>query len=320
MVPSRQGIGGEHQVRLDSDALAERAEQARILLSPCVICPRKCRVRRLEDEVGPCRIGAAARVASYGPHFGEEAPLSGFAGSGAIFFSGCNLRCLYCQNDDISREATGIPVSAEGLAEMALDLQARGCHNLNLVSPTHVMPQILEGLAEARRQGFDLPVVWNCGGYELVEAIRLLDGIVDIYMPDFKYGNEIEARRLSGVRGYPSHARSAIVEMHRQVGDLVLDERGIAVRGLLVRHLVLPGDHAGTGEVMRFLASKVSRETWVNVMDQYHPAGGDWSALDLARRPTYQELADASNAARRAGLRRGIFPSPGLRVLAGGRI
>ncbi len=247
-------------------------------------------------------------MASYGPHHGEEPPLSGSRGSGAVFFSGCNLRCLYCQNGDISREAVGMPVSAEGLAAIVLDLEARGCHNVNFVSPTHVMAQILAGLAEARRAGFDLPVVWNCGGYESVEALRLLDGVVDIYMPDFKYGEEIEGRRLSGVRSYPARARAATREMHRQVGDLVLDANGLAVRGLLVRHLVLPDGRAGTATVMRFLANEISRDTYVNLMDQYRPAGGDGSAFGLDGRPTPTELEKAAEAARRAGLHRGILP------------
>ena len=305
-------------MRLDAEALRERAERASALLSPCVLCPRDCRALRAEGEERPCKIGAVARVASYGAHFGEEPPLVGTSGSGTIFFSGCNLRCLFCQNHDISRGAVGVPVGAEGLAAMALDLRSRGCHNLNLVSPTHVMPQILAGLAEAARQGFDLPVVWNCGGYEDPAALRLLDGVVDVYMPDFKYGDEAEGRRLSGVPGYPARARTALLEMHRQVGDLVLDERGIAVRGLLVRHLVLPGGRAGSGRVMEFLAERISRDTWVNVMDQYRPAGGDLASLGLDRRCTAPESAAAAAAARRAGLRRGILPGPEPRADRGG--
>ncbi len=297
-------------MRLDAEALRQRAEAARSLLSPCVACPRRCRVRRLEGKVGVCRIGAEARVASYGPHFGEEPPLVGSSGSGTIFFSGCNLACVFCQNHDISHEAAGAPVTAEGLAEMALDLERRGCHNLNLVTPTHVMPQILAGLAEARRRGFDLPIVWNCGGYEAIEALGLLDGVVDIYMPDFKYWDEAEGLRLSGVRGYPRCARAALLEMHRQVGHLVVDSRGIAVRGLLVRHLVLPDGRAGTREVMKFLANRISRDTWINVMGQYHPDCDAWSVPGLDRRPSAGELCDASAAARGAGLQRGIFPEP----------
>lgn len=305
-------------MKLDAEELRERAEAARALLSPCTLCPRDCLVRRAAGEAGPCRIGAVARVASYGPHFGEEPPLVGTSGSGTIFFSGCNLRCLFCQNRDISREAVGVPVNADGLAAMALDLESRGCHNLNLVSPTHVMPQILAGLAEAARLGFGLPVVWNCGGYESLAALRLLEGVVDIYMPDLKYAEEIEGRRLSGVREYPSRARAALLEMRRQVGDLVLDERGIAVRGLLVRHLVLPGGCAGTEAAMEFLAERISRDTWVHVMDQYRPVGSGLSPLGLDRRCTAEELAEAASAARRAGLGRGIFPVPGPRGPAAG--
>ncbi len=295
-------------MRLDAEALSERAARARRLLSPCVVCPRRCRIDRLAGRPGICGVAGVATVASYGAHLGEEPPLSGTRGSGTVFFSGCNLRCLYCQNHEISRGRGGVPVSPEGLAAIALDLQARGCHNLNLVSPTHVMPQILAGLAAARRGGLELPVVWNCGGYESLEALSLLDGVVDVYMPDFKYGSEIEGRRLSGVRAYPRVARAAVLEMHRQVGDLVLDAEGLAVRGLLVRHLVLPDDRADTGSVLRFLARRVSRDTWVNVMDQYRPADRAGSVPGLDRRPTRDELAFAGGAARRAGLHRGILP------------
>jgi putative pyruvate formate lyase activating enzyme len=247
-------------------------------------------------------------VASYGPHFGEEAPLTGTRGSGAVFFAGCSLHCLYCQNSDISRATVGVPVSEEGLAALAIDLQERGCHNLNLVTPTHVLPQILAGLAEARRHGFDLPIVWNCGGYESVEALRLLEGVVDIYMPDFKYSIEIEGRRWSGIRDYPVHARAALREMHRQVGDLVLDDTGVAVRGLLVRHLVLPEDRAGTAAVVSFLSRTLSSNTWINVMDQYRPADRARTLAGMNRTPTSGELAAASRVARQAGLHRGIFP------------
>ncbi len=187
-------------MRLDAGEVRARAVTAARLLSPCTLCPRRCRARRLDGEIGSCRIGAVVRVASYGAHHGEEPPLSGTRGSGAIFFSGCNLRCVYCQNAEISREAIGMPLSPQGLAAVVLELASRGCHNVNLVSPTHVMPQILAGLAGARREGFDLPVVWNCGGYESLESLRLLDGVVDVYMPDFKYGEEIDGRRLSGIR------------------------------------------------------------------------------------------------------------------------
>jgi putative pyruvate formate lyase activating enzyme len=272
-----------------------------------VVCPRRCESLRIEGEQGECRIGRAARVASYGPHFGEEPPLVGFSGSGTVFFSGCNLHCLFCQNHDISQEAPGAAVAPPELAAIALDLQRRGCHNLNLVSPTHVMPQALAGLAEARERGFDLPVVWNTGGYELVETLRLLEGVVDIYMPDVKYWDAETGRRLSDIPDYPEHAREALREMHRQVGDLELDGRGLAVRGLLVRHLVLPGRRAGTRDWMRFLAEELSPDTWVNVMGQYHPSHCAFSLPGMDRRPTGRELTEAGIDAREAGLHRGIL-------------
>lgn len=295
-------------MRVDHRTLAARARQSRALLDPCIVCPRRCGARRLEGEAGFCRIAASPFVASYGPHFGEEGPLTGWRGSGTVFFSGCNLRCAYCQNHDISRGPAGAPVTSEGLAAMALDLQSRGCHNLNLVSPTHVMPQILAGLAEAARGGFDLPVVWNTGGYESPATLALLDGIVDVYMPDFKYADDAESRTLSQAPDYPRIAFSAIREMHRQVGDLVLDDRGIAVRGLLVRHLVLPGNRAGTGRVLDRLLREISHDTWINVMDQYRPADLAATVPGLDRRPTLEELRDAATSARRAGLHRGMLP------------
>ena len=274
-----------------------RAETASAMLSPCTLCPRKCRIRRLEGEVGPCRIGAVARVASYGPHHGEEPPLSGSRGSGAVFFSGCNLRCLYCQNHDISREAAGIPVSAEGLAAIALDLEARGCHNLNLVSPTHVMPQILEGLATARREGFDLPVVWNCGGFESVEALRLLDGVVDIYMPDFKYGDGARGAPPLGIRPYPARparrcgrctGRSATSSSTRTVS-----------RGEACSSATSSSRAEGRGPEAVCVSSRTRcrPDTYVNLMDQYRPAGGDGSAFGLDRPPTPTELEQAAAAA-----------------------
>jgi putative pyruvate formate lyase activating enzyme len=296
-------------MRLGDDALHQRAEQARSLLTPCLVCPRQCRVDRLAGEAGDCRTGRDAEVASFGPHFGEEPPLVGSRGSGTIFFSGCNLACLFCQNHDISQEGAGRPVDAGELAAIALELQARGCHNLNLVSPTHIMPQALAGLAAARARGLTVPVVWNCGGYEAVETLRLLDGVVDIYMPDVKYWDAATGESLSGVPDYPDRAREALREMHRQVGDLVLDPAGRAVRGLLVRHLVLPVDRAGTAHWMSFLARELSPHTWVNVMGQYRPAHRAAGVPGMDRRPTAGEMRRAAEAARDAGLHRGILGS-----------
>ena len=262
-----------------SGELAVRAGKALHMLRRCVTCPRNCRPDRTAGELGSCGIGAVAQVAGYGPHFGEEAPLVGSGGSGTIFFAGCNLKCVFCQNFDISQPAAPSEelraeweTTAERLAGMMLDLQSRGCENVNLVSPSHVAPQILAAVALAAADGLRLPLVYNTGGYDAVHTLRLLDGVVDIYMPDMKYSDPAVAERLSGVGDYVSRNRAAIKEMHRQVGDLRVDERGVADRGLLVRHLVLHDDLAGTAATARFLAEEVSRDTYINVMDQYRPA------------------------------------------------
>jgi putative pyruvate formate lyase activating enzyme len=264
---------------LESGELAERAQRALHLLRRCVTCPRNCRVDRTRGEFGVCRIGAVAEVADHGPHFGEERPLVGRGGSGTIFFAGCNLQCVFCQNHDISQPAARTPTPghewlapAERLAGMMLDLQAQGCENINLVSPSHVVPQILAGVALAAEGGLRLPLVYNTGGYDALHSLRMLDGVVDVYMPDMKYSDPAVGERLSSVPDYPLRNRAAVKEMHRQVGDLSIDERGVAERGLFVRHLVLPDGLAGTAEVARFLADEVSRDTYINVMDQYRPA------------------------------------------------
>lgn len=288
--------------------LRDRAAAAWELLKDCRLCPRRCGVNRLAEELGACRSGSKAIVASFGPHFGEEPPLVGFGGSGTIFLSNCNLRCIFCQNYEISHGGEGIAVAPEQLAQMMLALQARGCHNVNFVTPTHFMPQILQALVIAVQHGLRIPIVWNCGGYESVEALKLLDGVVDIYMPDFKYSSAEVAARLSGTplegpSAYPAACMEAIKEMHRQVGDLVLDKRGIAVRGLLVRHLVLPNGLAGTEEIMRFLAG-LSKDTYVNIMDQYRPCYKAHTVPAINRRITLQEYQAAVEAARREGLHR----------------
>jgi len=285
--------------------LRDRARIALDRLASCDLCARYCRVDRRSGTKGAvCRTGRWARVASHGSHHGEERPLSGWRGSGTIFFAWCNLRCVFCQNWELSQRGIGEAVEAEELAGMMLELQAIGCHNVNLVSPSHVVAQVLEALVIAVAAGFRLPLVFNTGGYDSPEALALLDGVVDIYMPDMKYGDGDLARRYSHVRGYVESNRRAVREMHRQVGDLVLDERGLAVRGLLVRHLVLPGDVAGTGEVLAWIASEISPDTYVNLMDQYRPCyrAGEHPPLD--RRPTLDEHRRARELARRAGLRR----------------
>jgi putative pyruvate formate lyase activating enzyme len=291
---------------LDAGELDARAEAALEHLKKCDLCPVQCKVDRTAGRLGTCRTSRRARVSSYFPHRGEEDPLRGWHGSGTIFFSYCNLRCQYCQNYEISQQGQGRTVEADELASMMLDLQALGCHNVNLVSPSHVVAQIIEAVAIAARRGLNIPLVYNSGGYDSLTALALLDGIVDIYMPDMKYGDAATARKYSLVKDYPQHNQAAVREMHRQVGDLVLDERGIARRGLLVRHLVLPGALAGTEAVARFLASEISPDTYINIMGQYRP---EWKARStdlgpLSHPVTSQEVEAAFAAARAAGLHR----------------
>jgi putative pyruvate formate lyase activating enzyme len=284
---------------LESGALAERAATARAALRDCHLCGNDCGIDRTE-RAGPCRVAATAYVASYGPHFGEEDVLRGWRGSGTIFFSGCNLHCVYCQNYDISQALTGRPAPPETLARIMLTLEARGCHNVNLVSPSHVVPQIVQALAVAAEEGLRLPLVYNTGGYDAPQALALLDGLVDIYMPDMKYADPDVGRRLSAVADYPAVNQAAVKEMHRQVGDLVVDDRGLARRGLLVRHLVLPEGLAGTAAVARFLTDEVSPETYVNVMAQYRPAhcAGGHPPLDRSvTREAYRKVVAAMQAA-----------------------
>jgi putative pyruvate formate lyase activating enzyme len=261
-------------------------------------------VDRTRGETGFCTTGRHAKAASFGPHFGEEAPLVGEHGSGTIFFSSCNLLCTFCQNSDISHGADGVEVGPGEIAGMMLDLARRGCHNINFVTPSHVVPQILEALVLAADAGLDLPLVYNTGGYDAVETLRLLEGVFDIYMPDFKFWDPEPAQTFCHAPDYRDVACTAILEMHRQVGDLVMDDGGIALSGLLVRHLVMPGGLAGTEGVMRFLAAQVSRKTYVNVMDQYHPCyrAGDDPRID--RRITAAEYEVALETARRAGIHR----------------
>jgi putative pyruvate formate lyase activating enzyme len=292
--------------QLSREALQERAEEATARLECCEICPRHCKVNRLKEEKGFCRIGRNARVYSYSPHFGEEAPLVGRHGSGTIFFSGCNLSCVFCQNYEISQIDCGQDVSAAGLARMMVRLQDMGCHNINFVTPSHVVPQILEALVLAREEGLSVPLVYNSGGYDCAETIRLLDGIFDIYMPDAKYGRDETALKYSKAPKYTHYMKTAIKEMHRQVGDLSIDEDGIAIRGLLVRHLVLPGGLADTEEIVRFLSLEVSKNTYLNVMAQYRPEYRACNYTELDRRITIKEYRDAVRLAAEAGLTRGL--------------
>ncbi len=303
--------------QLTHPQLQEKANRATALLEYCTLCPRRCGVNRLQGETGFCGIGRKARIASYGPHFGEESVLVGSTGSGAIFFGGCNLQCVFCQNEDISilhdhegnihdhdGDAGGEEVNSRRLAMIMLELQEKGCLNINLVTPSHVVPQILEALAEAAAMGLTLPLVYNTSGYDLAETLQLLDGIVDIYMPDCKFWGKESAARYLGAPDYPQVMQQAIVEMYAQVGDLVYGRQGEAVRGLLVRHLVMPGLLEETAQIMQFLAHKVSPETFVNVMDQYHPCyrAAEFAELNRELRP--DEYEQAMKVARKAGLHR----------------
>ncbi|MGC8742323.1 MAG: radical SAM protein [Verrucomicrobiia bacterium] len=287
-----------------------RARKALEILSSCVLCPHKCGINRLEDSPGFCKMGRYAFVASYFPHTGEEDCIKGWRGSGTIFFSGCNLQCVFCQNWDISHYRSGEPVDANGLARIMMELQKSGCHNINLVTPTHIVPQILEALDAAVEMGLRLPIVYNTGGYDSVDTLKLLDGVVDIYMPDFKVWDENIAARLLNSPDYPEIARNAIKEMHRQVGDLVIDENGIARRGLLLRHLVMPSNLAGTKQICEWIAKEISTHTYINLMNQYHPDGdvifsrSNLVYKELARLVTREEYQKAFEYAKNAGLHR----------------
>ena len=284
--------------------LQERIESALSILGNCRLCPRQCEVNRLEGELGFCKTGRKAVVSSYSPHFGEEDPLVGRGGSGTIFMTHCNLGCVFCQNYEISHLSQGVEVSATDLAQIMLTLQRRGCHNINFVTPTHMVPQILEALPEAIEGGLKVPLVYNCGGYEEVDTLKLLDGIFDIYMPDFKFWDSEVADRFCSAPDYFGKACAAIKEMHQQVGDLTLDKEGIAQRGLLVRHLVMPEGLAGTRELMRFLANEISKDTYVNVMSQYRPCGEAHNFPELRRSITAGEFRDAVSMAQEEGIHR----------------
>jgi putative pyruvate formate lyase activating enzyme len=287
---------------LDEDLLADRVVEAYRHLSICDVCAWECPVDRRAGKLGVCRTGELARISSYGPHFGEESPLSGTRGSGTIFFTRCNLRCQYCQNHDISQTDRGDEVEPESIAGMMLKLQSRGCHNINFVSPSHVVPQILAAVLIAAQAGLRIPLVYNTGGYDSMAMLELLDGVIDIYMPDMKYSDPVVAKRYSRIPDYPQINQKAVKEMHRQVGDLSVDKDGIAVRGLLVRHLVLPDNLAGTDEVVRYLCERVSQNTYLNIMNQYHPAYKSHHYPALNRRLTDQEYQSAVDFAIAAGM------------------
>ena len=284
--------------------LEERIEQAYRILEECDLCPNRCGVNRRKGQRGICRAPERAMVYSHHPHFGEELPLVGQGGSGTIFFSNCSLRCVFCQNWPISHEGWGLEISDEELADMMLDLQRIGCHNINLVTPTHVMPNIVSATRIALKKGLRLPLCYNTSGYERVKNIRLLDGIVDIYLPDLKFMDGAEAARYNFIEAsnYPEMAQESIIEMHRQVGDLVTDERGIALRGLMVRHLVMPNRVAGTREFVKWVAEDLSPDTYVNIMAQYRVEHRAFEYERIARAITPEEFVEAMEWAKEAGL------------------
>jgi putative pyruvate formate lyase activating enzyme len=294
--------------------LDERIAEAQQRLSPCRVCPRHCKVDRLSDEKGICQTGVKAVVSSYAPHFGEESPLVGSGGSGTIFFTHCNLLCIFCQNYEISHLGQGIETDPGQLAAMMLSLQRQGCHNINFVTPSHVVPQILVALPKAIEKGLTVPLVYNSSGYDSLETLKLLEGIVDIFMPDFKFWDKDLAKRYAKAPDYPEVAQKAILEMYRQVGDLVMDDEGVAVKGLLVRHLVMPGSLEETREILRFLAREVSVDTYVNVMDQYRPCGEACHCPPIDRTLTGGEYQQALKLARDAGLQR-LDEKDWLRIL-----
>ncbi len=292
--------------KLTLPELKQRAEALYGLLEECRICPNECLARRTEGETGLCNSTDEVVISSVGPHFGEEPPLVGTFGSGTIFFTNCNLDCEFCQNYDISHLGFGEKVSIEDLARSMLKLQQRGCHNINLVTPTHFTPQIVDALTLAVEKGLELPIVYNCGGYESVETLKLLEDIIDIYMPDIKYSIDENALKYSGVQNYWETVKLAVKEMHRQVGDLKISRRGLAQRGLLIRHLVLPNDIAGSKKVIDFVADEISKDSYINIMDQYHPAYNALKHEKLNRRITPSEYKEVVDYALTKGLRRGF--------------
>ncbi len=289
-----------------SGVLDQRISESRRLLEKCTLCPRRCNVDRLAGKLGLCRTGAHAAVASYGPHFGEEAVLVGKHGSGTIFFCGCSLLCSFCQNHDISHPGPCdcLEVDDHRLAQMMIELQDQGCHNINLVTPSHVVPQILSALPFAIAGGLTVPLVYNSSGYDLVSSLILLDGIVDIYMPDFKFWSAHSAERYADAADYPEIARTAVKEMQRQVGDLRQNDQGYAERGLLVRHLLMPGGAAETDAILQFLAEEISVDCYVNIMDQYRPAGRIEEFAELEKSISAEEYQQAMQRAEAYGLTR----------------
>ncbi len=290
----------------ENGKLQERIELLNKKLKECTLCPRECRVNRTKGEQGFCKASNKLKISSAHPHFGEEPELVGRGGSGTIFFTNCNLGCIFCQNYDISHLGYGEEITEEDLANTMLSLQNLGCHNINLVTPTHFVSQWVSALPVAIEKGLNLPIVYNCGGYENIETLKLLDGIVDIYMPDAKYAETEVSLKYSKAKDYPEIIKKALLEMHRQVGDLQINDEGIATRGLLVRHLVLPYNLAGTKQIMEFIANEISRDTYINIMAQYRPMYQAYDYPMLSRSITKEEYHQAINIAKEAGLSRGF--------------
>jgi putative pyruvate formate lyase activating enzyme len=285
-----------------SGELENRIENLYNILGSCELCPRKCRVNRLEGEKGVCKSGKELVVSSYSPHFGEEKPLVGTGGSGTIFLTSCNLLCIYCQNYEISHLKYGEVTSNPKLARYMMNLQHKGCHNINFVTPTHFAPQLVKAIQLAVPYGFRLPIVWNCSGYENVDVLKLLEGIIDIYMPDIKYSQSKPAKEYSCAPDYFERCKESVIEMHRQVGDLKLDKGGISHKGILIRHLVLPNNLAGSEEVLKFVAEKISINSYVNIMSQYRPAGLAYKYEKIRRRPNIREVYKVIEKAHDLGL------------------
>lgn len=292
--------------KIDKKELKKRIEAAYEFIQNCRLCPRNCGINRIMDERGFCGMGKDIMISSYGPHFGEEDVLVGRNGSGTIFLTGCNLGCAFCQNYDISHLKIGYTIAKEGFAKIMLELEKMGCHNINFVTPTHFVTQILEATLMAKEKALAIPLVFNCGGYESVDTLKLLDGIIDIYMPDIKFADSAVSKRFCNAPDYPEVAKMALLEMHRQVGDLKLDAYGIATKGLLVRHLILPNGLAGTKDVMHFIATKISKDTYVNIMDQYRPLYEAKDFPEINRMITIDEYNEAIDIAKKEGLHRGF--------------
>ncbi len=301
--------------------LKRLAEETLKMLEFCSLCPRKCQVNRLKNELGFCKTGFKPKVCSSMPHHGEEPPISATHGSGTIFFSHCNMACVYCQNYEFSQSEEGREVDFEELAGFMLELQGLGCHNINLVTPTHVLPQILKALSIAIPKGLNIPIVYNTGGYELAQIIKLLDGIIDIYLPDMRYADNDMAIQYSLAPDYPKYNQEALKEMHRQVGVAKINNEGIIERGLIIRHLVLPNNIAGTDKIMAFIANELSRGTYISLMSQYFPCYKAAQFKEISRRITYQEYEDAKRAMEKYGLSCGwTQESYGLERFAGTNI